>query len=60
MVYVVNNNIVTFCNTLFKIVQTFPPYFIKTHHIIRYKHTTRATSYIILHNSSKSMGISHL
>ena len=36
---VVNNTIVTFYNTLFKIVQTFPPYFIKTHYIIRYKHT---------------------
>ena len=55
MEYVVNNNVITFCNTLFKIVQTFPPYLIKTHHIICYKHTTRTTSSIILHNSSKSM-----
>ena len=58
MEYVVNYTVVTFCNTLSKIVQTFPPYFVKTPHIIRYKHTTRTTSSIVLHNSSKSMVIS--
>ena len=36
MEYVVNYTVVTFCNTLSKIVQTFPPYFVKTPHIIRY------------------------
>ena len=28
----------TFCDTVFKTVHTFPLYFIRTHHIIRYKH----------------------
>ena len=48
MEYVLNYNVVTLCNTLSKIIQAFPPYFIKkTHHIIRYKHTTRTTSSIV-------------
>ena len=47
MVYVVNNNIVTFCNT-FKIVHTFPPYFIKIHHIIHYKPKNSYTCRLLL------------
>ena len=54
------NDIVTICNTLFKIVQTVPPYFTKTHHIVRYKHNTRTASSVVLHYSSKRMLVSHL
>ena len=37
---------------MFIIVHIFPPYFIKTHHVILCKHTTRTTNLIVFVNFS--------
>ena len=46
--------------TMFKIVYTFPSYFLKIHHFDANIYTTLTTSSIIIQIFSKSMVVSHL